>query len=233
MENTQENNVINSTEIVQEVAAKEPIKTEGDAETPEQINWKKFREAREKDRREKEAALKDAAKKAEENIALKAAIESLVNKQPAAIVSDEPEEDEIQKRVDFAIAKRDRENEQKRIQDEASKLPVTLNRTFTDFDRVCSSENLDYFEYHYPEIAGAFQHMPDSFEKWSSIYKAVKRFIPNGVNNDQNKLAKNNAKPQAISSHGATSVGDTAPRVLDDAKRAANWERMQKAMKKL
>jgi hypothetical protein len=206
-------------------------------ETQEKINWRKFREQREIDRKEKLEAERKAAEKEAEAAALKAAMDALLTKNIVPSVQEESNEEEtedqrIQKKVDAAIQRKEQEIEQKRIQQEAQELPQKLALTYKDFNQVCSADNLDYLEYHYPEIAKAFSHMPDGFDKWSSVYQTVKRFVPNTESKkEQVKAEKNFAKPQSMAVAGATQTGDNAPIYLDDKRRADNWARMQRIMK--
>ncbi len=211
-------------------------------ENPSQINWKKFREAREQERRQhelerkqREEAEKRAREREEEAKALKAALEAVINK-PATHhdheQSEESDEQKIQKHVEAALSKREQQYEKEKQEREQKELPVKLNTTYKDFDKVCSTENLDYLEFHYPEIAVAYKHMPDSFEKWAGIYQSVKRFVPNtDSKKDQNKADRNLMKPQALSSAGKSQTGDSAPYFLDEQKKSNNWERMRKVMR--
>ncbi len=226
---------IDNTQVVNKpTAAPSVVETE----TQEQINWKKFREAREIERKQKEAAEKRANEKEAEAHALKAAMDAILNKpsnnhQTMASQEEDLSEDErIQRKVEIAIADRERKNEESRLKREQSEFPQRLNSTYSDFNQVCNADNLDYLEYHYPEVANAFSKMPDGYDKWATIYKAVKRFVPNpDSKKDQAKAEKNFNKPQAMSIAGKTQVGDTAPRSLDDKRRQDNWNRMQRVMK--
>jgi hypothetical protein len=216
--------------------AVEEVKTE--PETEQQINWKKFREVREKERKEKVEAERKASDKEVEVQALKAAMEALVNKpqsntQQIETFSEESEDQRIDRLVGQAIEKEKQKNQIENQEKERREFPVRLAREFPDFDKVCNSENLDYFEYHYPEVADAYKHMPDGFDKWSKVYKAVKRFVPNTVSKNSNAAMaeKNLSKPQSMSIGGKTQTGDMAPQYLDDKRKADNWSRMQKAMK--
>lgn len=203
-------------------------------ESIQQINWRKFREQREIERKQKEASDKRAEEESAKAQAFKAALEAITNK-PSPVINDEYEETEdqkIDKKVNAAIAARDKRYEEERRQREQQEFPQRLNNTYNDFDRVCTTENLDYLEYHYPEVAGAFKQLPDGFDKWSSVYKAVKRFVPNTESKkEQAKAEKNFNKPQSMASPGVTQTGDTAPVQLDEKRRADNWNRMQKVMK--
>lgn len=205
-------------------------------ENQDQINWKKFREKREQERKEKEAADKRASEKEAEATALKAAMEALLNKsQPTQAVSEETEETEEQ-RIDRKVQEHLLRNQQKadeeRRKREVAELPVRMQQTYNDFNQVCSQENLDYLQYHYPEVAAGFKYAPDSFETWSNIYKALKRFIPNpDSKKDQSRIEKNLAKPQSMSVPGATQTGDHAPTELTEKRRQDNWARMQRTMK--
>jgi hypothetical protein len=203
-------------------------------ETPEQINWKKFREERSRERKEKEELERDRSKKSEEISALKAAVEALANKPANSIQepTEETEEQRISRQVENSLAARDKQYEAQRRAREHQEMPSKLASTFQDFEKVCSAENLDYLEFHYPEVATPFKSLPDSFEKWSNIYKAVKRFVPNpDSGRDQKKAEKNFSKPQSMSVPGTTITTDTPPMMLDDQRRADNWARMQKVMK--
>ena len=107
-----------------------------------------------------------------------------------------------------------------------------MQSTFSDFNQVCSQENLDYLQYHYPEVAAGFKHAPDTFETWANIYKAMKRFVPNpDSKKDQARIEKNLAKPQSMSVPGSTQTGDHAPMDLSEKRRQDNWQRMQRVMK--
>lgn len=226
-----EENKINATEKV-------PV------ETPENIqdaNWRKFREQREIERKEKDAAEKRAVEKEAEAQALKAAMEALLNKQQPAQQQqyqsygeeELSEDDRIQKKVEAAIAMKEKQYEDSRKQREYQEYPQRLTAEYKDFNMVCSTENLDYLEYHEPEMATVFKQLPDGYDKWASIYKAVKRFVPNTNSNKDAKKAENNFnKPQSMAVAGATPTGDTAPMMLDDKRRADNWARMQRIMRK-
>lgn len=233
MENAVETNVVENKENIQENTS---IQEAPKQETQEQINWKRFREAREIERKQKEAAEKDAARKAEEIIALKAAMESLVSKPTrASDTYDAPEETEdqrIQKKVDAALSDREKQYEQQRLQKEQQEFPQRLVSNFSDFNQVCTSDNLDYLEYHYPEVAAPYKHLPDSYDKWAAIYKSVKRFVPNpDSSKDQRKAEKNFGKPQSMAVAGNTQTTDSAPMMLDEKRRQDNWQRMQRIMK--
>jgi len=221
-----------------EVAASEP-----EQETMQQANWRKFREQREIERKEKEAAEKRAREKEEEAKALKEAMDALLNKsQPKTYQNDNhydnqndqelSQEEIIRREVKAAIAVKEQEYEKLRREQELREYPTKLQRDFSDFSQVCTAENLDYLEFHYPEVANAFKYAPDGYDKWANIYKAVKRFIPNSTNSKDAKKAQNNFnKPQSMAVPGAAPTGDNAPIYLDDKRRADNWARMQKTMK--
>lgn len=197
-----------------------------------EVNWKKFREDRKREREEKLAIEKIAREKEAEAAALKAAMDALLNKPaPQYEEPDDTEEQRIAKLVHAKFQEQEQKRELERKKKDAEELPKKLTAAFSDFNVVCTEENLDYLKYHYPEVERALSYAPDGFEKWSDVYKAVKRFVPNtDTKKDQAKIEKNMAKPKAISA-GLPNTGDSAPVYLDDAKRAANWERMQRTMK--
>lgn len=213
-----------------------PIKSEEN-----QANWKAYREQRASERKAREDAERRANDKAAEAEALKAALEAITNKpsrnEPQYSRDDdieESEEERIDKRVEEILKKREHAAHQSRLQQEQKELPQKLQRTYGDFEKVCTSENLDYLEYHYPEVATPFKHVPEGFEKWSGIYKAVKRFVPNlDSKADVNKIDRNLSKPGSISSPTNTQGNSMPNHRLDEAKKAANWQRMQNLLKGL
>ncbi len=212
-------------------------------ETEKDINWKKWKENRQRERegaaRETEAKIK-AQKEAE---ALRQALEAVVNKASHTQRQEnngydneeESEEQRINRKVEEALAKREREYQQQRENEELKSYPSKLNNTYSDFNQVCSPENLDYLEYHHPELAKSFAHRKDGFEKWSDIYNAVKRYIPNvNSNRDAIKAEKNLAKPQSLSHSTLSATGPTGNSYqLTEQRRAENWSRMQKTLKGL
>lgn len=207
-------------------------------------NWKIFREKREQERKERDAAQRLAAEERARADALKLALEAAINK-PAQrqaqneYEQDESEEDRLQKKIDAAvelrIEKERRKFNEEQQQREQEVLPQKLREAYPDFANVCSSENTDYLEYHYPEVTKAFGYMPEGFEKWSAVYKAIKRFIPNSDSRkDEAKAQKNMQKPGSLSAPGGAQGSATlgASR-LDEQRKADNWARMQKTLKGL
>lgn len=205
-----------------------------EAQTPEnqeQINWRKFREERKKEREEKEAIAKRAAEKEAEASALKAAMEAMLAKPLPDSEEEESEDKKLEQKIAAEIERRERLRQEEQRKREAQELPSRLNSMFPDFSNVCTQENLDYLEYHHPEIAKALTYMPDGVDKWSTVYKTVKKFIPNTESKrDEKRMEKNALKPKSMSA-GLSTTGDQAPVYLDDAKRNANWERMQRVMR--
>lgn len=213
-------------------------------ESDKEINWRKFKEAREQERKHSEEMSKKASEKEAEAQALKAALDAVLNKpnqnqqQYSNTGFEEPEESEdarIEKKVLAAIAKRDEAVERQRKERETQEYPTKLRNDMRDFDDVCNASNLDYLDYHYPEVSKPFAYMPDGYEKWAAVYKAVKRFIPNtNTKKDEAKMQNNLNKPQASNS----SLTNKGENILPNAKaleatRAANYARMQKTIKGL
>lgn len=214
-------------------------------ETSEQINWKKFREAREVDRKKREEAERNASQKAAEAAALKEAMEAILNKPSnhsqrsestsrdvTSYSDEETEEQRINRQVEAAIKKNDEARENERRKREAAELPSRLKNTYGDFERVCTSENLDYLEYHHPLIAKGIKNQADGFDKWADAYQAIKKYVPNtDSKKEQAKIEKNLAKPQSMSQPGMANTGDHAPTDLTEQRRKDNWLRMQRTLK--
>lgn len=206
-----------------------------------QANWKVFREQREAERKAKEAADKRAQEKAEEAQALRAALEALANKPSNNYQgrdndsqdNDETEDQRIKRRVEEIIREREILAEKQKQEKEQQEFPSRLLHTYQDFNKVCTSENLDYLEYHFPEVAAPFKYLADGYEKWAAVYKAVKRFVPNIYSRqDTLRAEKNLQKPGSISSPGRTQGDSAIPSAkMDQARKDANWERMQRIIK--
>lgn len=208
-------------------------------EKSEDPNWKAIREIRKKERAEKEAAERKAAEKEAEAAALKAAMESAFAKyQPPQQQQDsydgyESEEAIIEKKVQKVLEDRERKFREEQTKREQQELPARLRKDLPQFDAVLNQETLDYFEYHYPEIARSFNRLPNSYEKWTDLYTTVKKLIPNSVNaqRDTARINQNLEKPKSASSVGAGQDLQKNEVFLSEERKKANWERMQRAMK--
>ncbi len=213
-------------------------------ESQEDPNWKAFRESRKKDREERVAAEKRASEKEAEAAALKAALEVAFNKSPTppfgqgyntqAYPSEETEDERIEKKVQAAIAAREAAAEQSRIQREQQEYPQRLQQTYSDFHQTISSENMDYLDYHYPEVTNPLKRLPDGYEKWADIYKAIKKFVPNNATakKEAARAESNFAKPKSMSGSSVMQPGDAVGSArLSEDRKAENWARMQRTLK--
>lgn len=243
-------------EVKEEVKVPQPEQVKQEVPPPpppatdEEINWRKFREERAKERKQKEEMERQLAEEKARAEAMKQALEAMVSNKSTQPIeqssqveiddNDIPTGSQIKSYVQNKISRGIQEGlksveeqlARKKQQEEAAQTPVKLKQTFSDFDRVCTAENLDYLEYHYPEVASALTSVPDSYDKWANVYKAVRRFVPNI--DKEKELAKaqiNSNKPQSMSSPGMTQTGDEAPRMLDDRRKDENWKRMQRIMR--
>lgn len=214
-------------------------------ESTEDPNWRAFREARKKDRAEREAAERKASEREAEVAALKAAMEAAFSKptpnQPAYNYDNESEETEdqrIEKKVNAIIASKEKEAQMRAQQLEQQQYPQRLKQVYPDFNQVISQENLDYLDYHYPEVSRPLQRLGEGFDKWSDIYQAVKKFIPNHSNSKKEaaKAEANFSKPKSMSSVGLPQPGD-GKAVYDsrdlEARRQARYMEMQKIIKSI
>jgi len=220
-----------------------------DQENSEDVNWKAFREARKKDRAEKEAAERKAADKEAEVAALKAAMEAAFSKntpttaqrtdyQSYGFDETESEEEKFEKKVREKVKEELSAFEQRMLQQqqqrEHQEYPQRLSQSYPDFNSVVTEENLDYLEYHYPEIARPLKRQNEGFDKWSDTYHALKKLVPNAANakREAQKAAQNGVKPRSMSSQGITQPQEMK-NILSDSQKAANWERMQRTLKGL
>lgn len=211
-------------------------------EPQEDPNWRAFREARKQDKALRDAAEKVAQEEKARAEAFKAALEAVTNKPSQQhqqysndYQQEETEDERIEKKVKAAIAKQKAEYEAQQRDRERQEYPQRLQQTFSDFNQTISQDNLDYLEYHFPEVARPLQRGEDNFEKWADIYKAVKRFVPNTNHKKDAQKAENNFnKPKSISSTSVSPGGEAMPpHRIGEARKAANWERMQNQLKGL
>lgn len=218
-------------------------------ETAEDPNWRAFREARKRDRAEKEAAERKAAEKEREVAALKAAMEAaFANRGPTPQAYqqqyglnqgyDEPVEDEeqrIERKVNELLKKKEEQYQREREEEEKRTYPNRLMKDMPDFSQICSQENLDYLDYHFPEISRPLQRLNDGYEKWYDTYHAIKKFIPNhsSAKKEAIKAAINTNKPRSMSSSTPSPTGTPVVQSWQEAeaRRAENWQRMQRIMK--
>lgn len=205
-----------------------------------QANWKAFREQRESERRAREDAEKRAQQKQEEAAALRAALEAITNKPNHNQIDnsndiDDSEEKRIDRRVKQIIEEREVQARQQNEQREKQEAPQRIVQTFPDFQKVVTTENCDYLDYHYPELTSPFKYMPDGYDKWVAMYNAIKKFVPNlDSKKDMAKADKNLQKPGSISSTGTSQgTGAMQSNKLSEDRKAANWERMQRTLKGL
>src|SRR5665213_1663646 len=114
-----------------------PVDKTIENEPQEDPNYKSFREARKKDREEKNKAILLAQEKEVEISALKAAMEAAFSKQQTNVPEnnqnqysnygeDESEDERIEKKVQAALAKRDADHERYRQQIEQQEYPQRL-----------------------------------------------------------------------------------------------------------
>jgi len=224
--------------------------------TPEEINWRKFRQKRNEDRKNAEEAHKTAevaqnqSKQKDEQIAaLTTAIDnmleskgkqSMTQSEQDKMISDLVDEDIptggevkgflkkfVPELIKDVLNKNKEEERQRQSDRERKEMPNNLQKRHTDFKEIVHQENLDYLDYHYPDIAGALAHLPEGVEKWSSIYNTVKKLVPNVGKGDARRLDQNSQKPQAMTSTSASPSEEKGHgKYLSPAEKSANYKRL-------
>lgn len=223
----------------QNLEATQEVKPEESKEDP---NWRVVREKLKKEKEHREIAEKRAAEKEAEANALKEAMEAAFSKIPSpnqqqqqqyGYQQEESEDQKIERMVSEKVSKFEQDFEKKMFEREHKQYPAKLAQIYPDFHQMTSDENLAYLDYHYPEVSSPLKRLKDDFDKWSDIYKAVKKFVPN-ANNARREAAKaesNLMKPKSMSSTGVTQTGETGSKRMSEEQRASNWERMQRVIK--
>ena len=226
------------------------VESKAPEESKEDPNWRAFREARKKDRAEREAAERKAAEKENEVAALKAAMDAAFSAKsspsPQAYQqyygmnqpfeqSEENEDQKIERKVNELLAKKEEVYRKQRVEEEQREYPKRLMKDMPDFNQVCSQENLDYLDYHYPEVSRPLQRLGEGYDKWHDTYHAVKKLIPNHANarKEAARADVNSNKPRSMSSSGPSPTGEKVQEGWQDteSRRAANWARMQRTLK--
>ncbi len=219
-------------------------------EVKEDPDWRAFREARKKDRAEREAAEIRAAEKEQEVAALKAAMEAAFSTKstpsPQAYQQyyginqgneqvEENEEQRIERKVNELLNKKEEQYKKDQVEHEKREYPNRIKRDFPDFGMVCSQDNLDYLDYHYPEVSRPLQRLSEGYDKWHDIYHAVKKFIPNHSTAQKESVRAeiNSNKPRSMSSSGPSPIGNQGKQSWQDVetRRAENYARMQRIIK--
>jgi len=214
-------------------------------ESHEDPNWRSFREARKKDRAEREAAERKAVEKEAEVAALKAAMEAAFSKTPTPTyapqdpynpyIQEESEDQKLEKRINSIIAAREDQYRKSQAEQERQEFPNRLKSTLPDFSNVVSQENLDYLDYHFPEIARPLNRLQEGYDKWYDIYHAVKKLVPNNTTaaKESKRADINQQKPRSISSPTITQPQNGPQESWKQAeqRRQENWARMQKTLK--
>lgn len=88
-------------------------------------------------------------------------------------------------------------------QSQLAATEAKLKAQYADFDQVVSKENLETFNYAYPELMQTINSTPDIYTKAVSAYKMIKQFgIHQPIEFQQEKEAskKNIAKPRPLTS---------------------------------
>ena len=244
-ENEQVQDNIEKKEEIQEQPQIETVKEEKPRNLKSEdneVNWRKFREEREKERKAAQELAEKARQKEAETEALKKALEAVVNKpQPQQqqtygyYENEETDEQRTQRLIAEALQKERQKQEEAQRQRDQQMVPLRLRQDMPDFDKICNAENLDYLEYKNPKLANALGSMPDSYEKWSAVYDAVKTIIPNQfTKEDQRRMEQNQLKPQAnVNAMGSNDNPKRNTWKEIEAQRAANWKRMQQDSKSL
>lgn len=225
-EKKEEANVTDNQKVSEEVSRPNQ---EEDEETPEKINWKKFREKRAKEKREADQARVEKEKAKQQAELLKEALKHQINKDSKEEDNNSawnPDEDYI-KKSDLDAILRER-IEKEREQQEAASLPSRLKSHMPDFDQVCTDENTAYLEYHHPEIAEEISDIRDPFKKWRSLHRAIKTNVPNYTQLpevNRQKIEKNLSKPQSSASVSDLGKSETITQITDAQKRQ-NWKKI-------
>lgn len=224
-----------------------------DGISAEHPDFRKFREARKLDREKRRLAEEAAAEKERELAALKAAMEAAFGAKqvpsPQAYQQyygmdqapygqpEETEDERMERKVNELLAKKEAQQRQEQEERERREYPQRLIRDMPDFNQVCSQENLDYLDFHYPEISSLCQDYPEGYEKWKKTYAAVKKLIPNHANAKKEAMRAdiNSNKPRSMSTVGQTPTGERATETLRDieARRAQRYAEMKREMKRV
>lgn len=230
------------------------VTTTQEAESTEQINWKKFRAEKEALRKAKEQEALKAQELANQNAALQQALDAVLTKQQPQqqathhmpvlpkdqfVTGEEIQsyldgtlDPKLESKIDQLLDRKERQRQAEAAEREKRELPNRVKTVHSDWESVVSQDNCDYLEYHHPELSASISAMPESVEKYSTIYKAIKRYVPNAGNSqDMRKLEANALKPRSASASGVAQTVPAPSLVIDNDRKKANYERMMRQIK--
>lgn len=148
---------------------------------------------------------------------------------------EEDEEQKLERKVNELLAKKEEQYKRQRAEEEQREYPKRLIKDMPDFAKVCSQENLDYLDFHYPEVSRPLQRLGEGYDKWHDTYHAVKKLIPNHSNarKESSRADINSSKPRSMSSTGPSPTGEKSREGWQEieARRAENWARMERIRK--
>lgn len=227
-------------------SVQEPSESEEEL-TPEQINWRKFREqrAREREEAKQQAAQAEQERQAREalqrfiseNLAKQGAQVQLTPAQQEQIIADLPDDEiptggEIKGYIQRQIERGVQEALQRtKSEQERQKLPTQVRSQLKDFDEVCSQENIDYLQYKAPYLAESLSARlknPENvrFEDLAALYDAVLQVVPSASEKKTPAQVQDPQKPRSLSHPIANASRDIAPRSLSAKQREEEYQRM-------
>jgi len=243
----------------QPIVGSEGEQEEANEKTEEQINWKRFREQQKKERAEKEEERRKREESERQTEQMRQIVEALSSQQSTPMTEQQKDDlvdilnledyttgdqvakyvkkvvnKDVESVVEKVLTRMEQKRDQERKEQEKQELPTKLKRDFSDWDKVCNNDNFDYLTYHYPEVAALYSKQEDSYEKWSGLYRTMKKLIPNiDRQEEQAKMERNANRPRSASTPGVSASTDRAPRVLTKERMEQNWERMKRQAKGL
>ena len=229
----------------------EPVEQEKAEEemTPEEINWKVVREKTKEDRIARDKEKEQSLQKDDQIEALTLAIQNmfeakdapdLTKKQQDQIIADLVDEDiptggevknflkkYVPDLIKEALTQNAEKNRIEQVARDKEEMPEKLKEMHKDFDDVVQKDNLQYLDYHFPEVSGVLNILPEGLDKWSRVYKMIKKLVPNTGRGDLRRLEKNANKPQNVAAATAPPSNEQGyGRTLSEGEKKENYKRL-------
>lgn len=142
--------------------------------------------------------MRDRAEAAEQRAA---EIEALYKRAPALPTTHEDDSDLVEKRYVRRLERELEEARQQREDDKAKLSERLLRQSYSDFDDVVTTENIQKLARRKPAIYRSIQSNTDMFDKGETAYDAIKAFVKEEKRAEVNtRLEANEAKPKSASS---------------------------------
>ena len=193
---------VEETQEVQDIPEpkSEPAWTQPEPETEQARNFKAIKERARQLERERDEAIK-IAKQYQERVAPQAQEPEEID--TFGMNPDDLVEGKHLSKVAKEMKKLREELKQYKQQTYQQTTETKLKMQYPDIEKVLTAENIETFQYAYPELASTIASSPDDYTRAVSAYTMLKKFgvyQETGISPEKELSQKNLAKPRPVAS---------------------------------